>query len=306
LRAAAAFLVSLRPRQWTKNLLVLFGIVFTGQAGNAGLLARSLAACLVFCLLSGAIYLFNDRVDLAKDRLHPLKRRRPLAAGSLPLAWVAPGLALTGGLALAGAAWLGRNFLAVALVFLALNLLYTLWLKHQVILDAFGIALNFVLRAVAGVAVLAPHIVTGFGDTAGDGAVLLSPWLLVCTFFGALFLAFAKRRSELLGLEAPDGHRPVLGRYSAGLLDQLLGLSAGAVMIAYTLYTLWPSTVARYGVTWLASNLFVSFGVMRYLYLTQRPEGTGDPSEILLGDRPIFLTALGWALFALWTVGLGS
>ena len=306
MRAAGALLASLRPRQWTKNLLVLFGIVFAGQAGNTGLLARSLAACLVFCLLSGAIYLFNDRVDLAKDRLHPRKRQRPLAAGRLPLSWVAPGLALTVGLGLAGAALLGRNFLAVALIFLVMNLLYTLWLKHQVILDAFGIALNFVLRAVAGVAVLAPHLVTGFGDGTEEGAVLLSPWLLMCTFFGALFLAFAKRRSELLGLEAPDGHRPVLGSYTAALLDQLLGLSAAAVILAYALYTLWPSTVARYGATWLASNLFVSFGVMRYLFLTQRPEGTGDPSEILLGDRPIFLTALGWALFTLWTVGLVS
>ncbi len=306
MRATAAFLASLRPRQWTKNLLVLFGIVFAGHAGDAGLLARSLAACLVFCLLSGAIYLFNDRVDLAKDRLHPVKRLRPLAAGRLPLSWVAPGLTVTVALGLAGAVWLGGNFLTVALIFLVMNLLYTLWLKHQVILDAFGIALNFVLRAVAGVAVLAPHLVTGFADVAGEGAVLLSPWLLLCTFFGALFLAFAKRRSELLGLEAPGGHRPVLGHYSAGLLDQLLGLSAGVVILAYALYTLWPSTVARYGTTWLASNLFVTFGVMRYLFLTHRPEGTGDPSEILLRDRPIFLTALGWALLALWTVGLGA
>ncbi|MBM4117853.1 decaprenyl-phosphate phosphoribosyltransferase [bacterium] len=304
--APRAFFVSLRPRQWTKNLLVLLGIVFAGHAGEPALLGRSLAATFVFCLLSGAIYLFNDRVDLAKDRLHPLKRRRPLAAGQLPAAWVAPGIALPLVLALGGAVWLGRNFLACALVFLALNALYTLWLKHQVILDAFGIALNFVLRAVAGVAVLAPHIVTGFADGNEQGSVLLSPWLLVCTFFGALFLAFAKRRSELVALAAPEDHRPVLSRYSAGLLDQLLGLSAGIVILAYALYTLWPSTVARYGAGWLVSNLFVTFGVMRYLFLTQRAEGTGDPSEILLRDRPIFGAALGWLLLALWTAGLGG
>lgn len=306
MRAPRAFLVALRPRQWTKNLLVLFGVVFAGHAGQPALLARSVTAAFVFCLLSGAIYLFNDRVDLAKDRLHPLKRRRPLAAGELPTAWVPPGIVLLLLPALGAAAWLGRNFLACALVFLALNALYTLWLKHQVILDAFGIALNFVLRAVAGVAVLAPHLVTGFADSAGQGAVLLSPWLLVCTFFGALFLAFAKRRSELVAVAVPDQHRPVLSRYSAALLDQLLGLSAGAVILAYALYTLWPSTVARYGAGWLVSNLFVSFGVMRYLFLTQQPAGTGDPSEILLRDRPIFVAALGWLLLALWTVGLGG
>ncbi|MCB1162582.1 MAG: decaprenyl-phosphate phosphoribosyltransferase [Candidatus Krumholzibacteriia bacterium] len=301
----AAFVAVLRPRQWTKNLIVLFGIVFARQTGQASLLARSVAACLVFCLLSGAIYLVNDRLDLEKDRIHPEKRRRPLPSGRLPLSWVPGGLVLVLALALGGAWWLGRNFFVLSVIFVLLNVLYSLWLKHQVILDAFGIALNFVLRAVAGVAVLAPHVVTAFGGASGPGSVLLSPWLLVCTFFGSLFLAFAKRRSELLELDEPGRHRPVLARYNGPLLDQLVGLSAGVVILAYALYTLWPSTVERYGAGFLLSNVFVTFGVMRYLYLAYGGGGAGDPAEVLLRDRPIQLSALGWMLFTLWTVGLG-
>ena len=302
----AAFFEGLRPRQWTKNLIVLFGVVFARQAGNPDLLLRSVSACAIFCLLSGAVYLFNDRLDLEKDRLHPKKQRRPLASGRLPLAAFNVGMPLLLVVALAGSWLLGRNFLLLALVFLGVNLLYSAWMKHQVILDVFGIAMNFVLRAVAGVAVLAEHLVTGFGAAGGAESVLLSPWLLICTFFGSLFLAFAKRRSELLALDDPGGHRPVLSRYSAPLLDQLVSLSAGTVIVAYALYTLWPSTVARYGTGFLASNLFVAFGVMRYLYLIQNKEWGGDPSEVLLRDRGILLTAVGWALFILWKVGLGE
>jgi hypothetical protein len=162
---------------------------------------------------------------------------------------------------------------------------------------------------VAGVVVLAEHVVTGFGpapagSAVGEHAVLLSPWLLVCTFFGALFLAFAKRRNELLSLGDPGAHRPVLRLYTPALLDQLVVLTAGAVVIAYALYTLWPSTVARYGIAWLASNLFVDFGVMRYLFLVYRMEWGGDPSEVLLRDRPLLGAAGLWLVFSIWTVVL--
>lgn len=301
-----AFIEGLRPRQWTKNLIVLFGVVFARQAGDSGLLLRSLGAFGVFCLLSGAVYLFNDRLDLAKDRLHPGKKRRPLASGRLPMAAFNTGLPILLLFALTGAWLLGANFFKLALVFLGSNLLYSVWMKHQVILDVFGIAMNFVLRAVAGVAVLAEHVVTGFGGVGAPESVLLSPWLLLCTFFGALFLAFAKRRSELLALDEPGAHRPVLDSYSAPLLDQLVSLSAGTVILAYALYTLWPSTAERYGTGFLASNLFVAFGVMRYLFLIHHREWGGDPAEVLLRDRGIILTALGWALFVLWKVGLGG
>jgi 4-hydroxybenzoate polyprenyltransferase len=306
MRGALAFLAGMRPRQWTKNLIVLFGVVFARQLGEPYLLIRSLTAFVTFCLLSGAIYLVNDRLDLAKDRQHPVKRNRPLASGRLSLPGLYAGLPVLL-IAALGLAWsLGHNFLILALIFLGLNLLYSLWMKHQVILDVFGIAMNFVLRAVAGVAVLAEHVVTSFEGAGSPESVLLSPWLLICTFFGSLFLAFAKRRNELLDLDDPDGHRPVLARYTAPLLDQLVSLSAGAVILAYALYTLWPSTVERYGMDFLISNLFVVHGVMRYLFLIQQQEWGGDPAEVLLRDRGILFTALGWGLFILWKVGLGS
>jgi 4-hydroxybenzoate polyprenyltransferase len=304
MRALLAFLEGMRPQQWIKNAVILVGVVFAGLAFRPAMLLRSVEATAVFCLLSGAIYLFNDRMDLASDRRHPVKRHRPLASGRLPMGLLQAGLPV---LVLAALAWawlLGRNFLGIAAAFLLINILYSLWMKHQVLLDAFGIALNFVLRAVAGVAVLAEHLVAGFGPEAGEaGSVLLSPWLLVCTFFGSLFLAFAKRRRELLGLEDPGSHRSVLRLYSLDLLDQLVVLSAGAVMLAYVLYTLWPSTVARYGVGFLASNLFVDFGVMRYLFLVYRQDGGADPSEVFLRDRPVAVTVLLWLAYVVGTIG---
>jgi len=304
LKTLLAFFEGLRPRQWTKNLIVMMGVVFAQQIGELPILLRSVQAFLIFCLLSGSIYLFNDRMDVEGDRRHPVKRNRPLASGRLGLRALYVGLPLTILVALGWSWTLGANFFALSVIFLLLNLLYSVWMKHQVLLDVFGIALNFVLRAVAGVVILAEHIVTGFGDSGDPGSVLLSPWLLICTFFGSLFLAFAKRRHELLGLDNPDSHRPVLTQYSAPLLDQLVSLAAGIVIVAYALYTLWPSTVSRYGSTFLGSNLFVDFGVMRYLFLVYRQDLGGDPSEVLLADRPIQVAAFLWLLFTIWQVGL--
>ena len=308
MRILAAFIAGMRPRQWTKNLVILLGILFAQQATNWPLWQRSLAAFAIFCLLSGCIYLFNDRMDLAADRRHPLKRRRPLASGRLPLGALYAGLALLAPLALLWSWRLGFNFFLLALVFFLINLLYSMWLKHQVLLDVFGIAINFVLRAVAGVVVLAEHVVAGFADPGGSPVaaenVLLSPWLLVCTFFGSLFLAFAKRRSELLSLDDPGKHRPVLALYTPALLDQLLSLSAGTVILAYALYTLWPNTVARYGLGFLASNLCVDFAIMRYLFLVYRRELGGDPSELLFTDKPMLVAILIWLGFVIWKVGL--
>jgi 4-hydroxybenzoate polyprenyltransferase len=303
--ALNALIAGMRPRQWTKNLIVLLGVLFARHLGDAELLLRSVQAFFVFCLLSGAIYLFNDRMDLENDRQHPKKKLRPLASGRLSLRVLHIGGAIVTLIALAWAWWLGRNFLIISVVFLGLNLLYSTWMKHQVLLDAFGIAMNFVLRAVAGVAVLAEHLVTGFGSAGEESSVLLSPWLLLCTFFGSLFLAFAKRRSELLSLEDPSKHRRVLAQYSPALLDQLVSLAAGAVILAYALYTLWPTTVASFGSSFLISNLFVDFGVMRYLFLVYRLDSGGDPSEILLRDRPILSTTLLWVLFTAWKAGGG-
>jgi len=303
MKAFLALLEALRPKQWTKNLLLFFGVVFAQKAGDMGLVAKSGEGFLIFCLLSGAIYLFNDRLDLERDRIHPVKKNRPLASGRLPEGLFRVGFVL---ITLGSLAWswtLGRNFFIVALTFFLLNLLYTLWLKHQVILDVFGIATNFVLRAVAGVALMAEHLVTGIENGgAPAGSAFLSPWLLVTTFFGALFLAFAKRRGELQ-LDHAKKHRSVLVFYSPRLLDQLLTLSAGVVLLTYALYTLWPATVHRLGQDIIISNLFVTYGIMRYFYLVYRENQGSDPSELLLKDRPLEVGVLLWVITVFICVG---
>lgn len=303
MKAFLALLEALRPKQWTKNLLLFFGVVFAQRAGDLHLLGRSAEGFLIFCLLSGSIYLFNDRLDLERDRLHPVKRNRPLASGRLSEGLFRAGFVLTSIGALSWSWALGRNFFLVALAFYLLNLLYTLWLKHQVILDVFGIATNFVLRAVAGVALMAEHLVTGVeSDGAPAGAVFLSPWLLVTTFFGALFLAFAKRRGELQ-LGQARKHRRVLALYSPRLLDQLMALSAGVVLLTYALYTLWPTTVSRLGQDIIISNLFVTYCIMRYFYLVYREKHGADPSELLLRDRSLEVGVLLWAVTVFICVG---
>jgi len=305
MKALFALIEGMRPRQWTKNVLLFFGIVFAQKAGELPLLWKSFEAFLVFCLLSGTIYLFNDRLDVEQDRLHPVKKNRPLASGRLPEGLFRAGFVVIMAGALAWSWVLGRNFFFIALIFLALNLLYSLWLKHQVILDVFGIAMNFVMRAVAGVAVLAEHMVTGIepAEAAGQGSVFLSPWLLVTTFFGALFLAFAKRRSELVAHGHARKTRRVLALYSPRLLDQLLALSAGVVLLAYALYTLWPSTVERLGNDIIISTVFVTYGVMRYFYLVYREDRGEDPSEVLLSDRPLIVGVLLWIVTVVLCVG---
>jgi 4-hydroxybenzoate polyprenyltransferase len=298
-----ALLEALRPKQWTKNFLLFFGVVFAQRAGDSELLLKSLEGFLIFCFLSGSIYLFNDRLDVERDRLHPVKKNRPLASGRLPEGLFRVGFVIIS-LGTLTLSWsLGRNFFFVALSFFLLNLIYTLWLKHQVILDVFGIAINFVLRAVAGVALMAEHLVTGIEvEGAPVDSAFLSPWLLVTTFFGALFLAFAKRRGELQ-LEDATKHRKVLEFYTKRLLDQLLSLTAGVVLLAYALYTLWPATVNRLGQDIIISNLFVTYGIMRYFYLVYREKLGADPSELLLKDRPLQVGVLFWVLTVIFCLG---
>jgi 4-hydroxybenzoate polyprenyltransferase len=193
------------------------------------------------------------------------------------VAWAAlvPLLAAVGGLC----AWLGGGFSTVAGLYLLMNLAYSFWLKQQVLIDVFVIALGFVLRAIAGVEVLLPI----------SPETALSPWLLVCTFFGALFLALSKRRRELANAGAAAfEQRGVLRRYTPELLDGLLLVSAASSLMSYALYTIWPSTVAKFGTeALLYTVLFVAYGIFRYLYLVKVSENAEDPSQVLLTDRPL-------------------
>jgi 4-hydroxybenzoate polyprenyltransferase len=274
-----ALLDALRPRQWTKNLLVFAGILFSRQLADPALMLRALGGFAAFSLLASATYIVNDFRDLSADRSHPRKRSRPIASGRLPApaAWLAV-VALVGA-ALAITIWLGRGFGWAMGSYLALSLAYTLVLKHRVLLDVFAISIGFVLRAIAGVELLRPLS----PDTE------LSPWLLVCTFFGSLFLALSKRRRELstAGSLAPR-QRAVLERYTPDLLDGLLLVSAASSLMGYALYTIWPATVMKFGTEALLFTVpFVAYGIFRYLYLVRVSERTEDPAYVLLTDAPL-------------------
>jgi 4-hydroxybenzoate polyprenyltransferase len=274
---------SLRPGQWTKNLLVFAGLLFGRRLFDAAAVADAAAAFAIFCALSGAVYLVNDIADRDIDRRHPLKAQRPLASGALPVsvAVIAAVVLVVGGLA--GAFVISPQFGCVAAGYLALLVLYSLTLKHIVILDVLTIAIGFVLRAVAGAFAI---------------DVEISQWLLVCTILLALFIALAKRRHELVLLaDGATGHRPILGEYSAYLLDQMIAVVAASTLVAYIFYTISPETQEKFGTALLELTIpFPIYGIFRYLYLVHRREGGGSPAELLLTDRPLLTCVALWAL----------
>jgi 4-hydroxybenzoate polyprenyltransferase len=274
-----ALIGALRPRQWTKNLLLFVGVLFSRHLGDPAMTGRAAAGFLAFCLLSSAGYILNDLRDVESDRQHPHKRRRPIPSGRLPAAVAVGALVPLFAGAGALAVWLGSGFLWIAAFYLVLNLGYTLVFKRKVLLDVFSISIGFVLRAIAGVELLRPIA----PDTE------LSPWLLVCTFFGALFLGLAKRRRELSNAGPQASlQRAVLDRYTVEMLDGMLSVSAAASMIAYALYTIWPGTVAKFGTEELLYTVpFVAYGIFRYLYLVRATEKGEDPAFVLFSDGPL-------------------
>lgn len=287
LTALAPLLRSLRPWQWTKNLFVLVPLVFARELTVPALLGQALLAFAVFSALSSAVYLMNDLVDREADRLHPLKRLRPIASGRLPVRWaIASGVGLAAG-ALAGSVVLGPLFLALAALYLAINLGYTLWLKHVVILDVMAVSSGYVLRVLAG------------GVAA---AVEVSAWLLLCTTFLALFLTFSKRRHELVLLdERAAAQRQVLDHYSRTFLDQMINVVTASTLLAYTLYVVAPETVEKFGSTALILTVpFVLYGIFRYLYLVYQRTDRRNPTEAFLSDPP-FMVNLGlWVVVVVW------
>jgi 4-hydroxybenzoate polyprenyltransferase len=276
-----ALVVSLRPHQWTKNLVVLAALAFSKHLFDGDAVVRAAMAFATFCGLSGAVYVVNDLVDLERDRLHPRKRTRPIASGTLPVPTARAAAAVLLALGLLAAWGLGPGFFACALSYLALNLAYSLVLKDVVILDVLAIAIGFVVRAVAGALAI---------------GVLFSDWLLVCTILLALFLALAKRRHELATLENAAGHRQALAEYSPYLLDQMIAVVTASCLTAYAFYTLAPETVEKYRTERLALTIpFVIYGIFRYLYLVHRREQGGSPSDVLLTDRPLLAAVALWA-----------
>jgi 4-hydroxybenzoate polyprenyltransferase len=270
----------MRPRQWTKNLLLFAGIVFAAKLGDAWRWLDALAAFAAYCAASSAAYLVNDVRDAPHDRDHPVKRSRPIARGELSPRAAYALAAVLALVAIALVAPLGLVSLAFLAGFVGLQAAYTLSLKHVVLIDVMVISALFVVRAAAGAA--AVH-------------VRISPWLLLCTALLALFLALAKRRGELVlvGAAATPG-RPVLEGYSLALVDQLVSVVAACTVISYSLYTF----TARDSKALMATIPFVVFGVFRYLLLVHRQDLGEEPEEILLRDVPILVCMAAWALCA--------
>jgi 4-hydroxybenzoate polyprenyltransferase len=272
---------SLRPRQWIKNLFIFAGILFSQNLLHGNLLIRTVLAFFVFCLLSGSVYILNDCVDREKDRRHPSKSQRPIAAGRLSRSHAALALVVSMAVGLAAAYTIGLSFFGVAAAYVLLQLSYTLLLKDVVILDVLAVACGFVLRVVAGGVVI---------------DVDLSHWLLLCSILLALFLALSKRRHESVALEgdAPV-HRSVLGEYNPYLLDQMISVVTASTVIAYALYTISAETIEKFGTKNLLFTIpFVLYGIFRYLYLVHRREAGGNPESIVISDRPLMLDILLW------------
>ena len=284
-------LQAMRPAQWTKNVILFAAFVFgygdrslhiTWQDG-----LQVVPAFLLFSLAASAVYLFNDIIDLPQDRQHPTKKYRPIAAGKISLRFVRMAVIIMLLVSISLAYALSIPFARILIIYLILQGTYSLVLKRVALLDVFVIAAGFVLRAIAGAALL---------------AIPISPWLLVCTFLLALFLALCKRRHEKASIEAGASarQRVALQKYDLLLTDQLISIVAGATSVCYAIYTLWPETIEKFGSYYLAYTIpIVLFGIFRYLDLLYR-ENKGDrPEHVLLTDIPIILTLITYAVSVL-------
>jgi len=283
---------SLRPVQWLKNGFVLAPIVFSGRVDDADAWLRSLLAVAAFCAASSATYLVNDLLDREADRQHPTKRNRPIASGELGAATAVGTAVLLVVLAAVGALALGGWFPALLGGYLVLTVLYSALLKELVFVDVLVVAFGFVLRVVGGAIAI---------------DVPVSRWLLLCAYLLALYLALGKRRAELALLGEDAGtHRVVLGHYTLPLVDQAISVVLGATVLAYTLYTVAPETVAKVGSEGLMATVpVVLYGLFRYLYLLHRHELGGSPSRVLLIDRPLLACVVVWLVVAAVVVGVG-
>jgi 4-hydroxybenzoate polyprenyltransferase len=277
----------MRPAQWIKNLFVLAPLLFSGKAGDPDSIVAALLSLVAFCLLASAVYSFNDVADRESDRAHPTKRNRPVASGriSISAAYGMAGALVVSGL---GLSWLVSPRLAlIAGGYLSLNLFYSLWFKHLVILDVFALAAFFILRLLGGAFAI---------------NVEPSIWLLICGGLLALYLGFAKRRQELVLLgEDSLSHRKVLGDYGPAFLDQMSVVLLAVTVVSYIMYTLSPERVAASGHRLTYSLVFVLYGVFRYLFLVHQ-RGGGSPTETLLTDRSLIIAVFLWAGYCGWVV----
>ncbi len=283
-RQLPPLLRAMRPLQWTKNLLVFAALIFARQTFNLEPLLLSIGAFVAFCAISSSVYLVNDVRDRVQDRLHPVKRLRPVAAGELSprTALVAAAILALAGLALGGV--IRPELFAVLSLYLAIMIGYNAGLKHVVVLDVIIIALGFVLRAAGGAIAI---------------DVPISPWLYLCTFVVSLLVGFGKRRHELLLLqESAVGHRQNLETYTVTLLDQCIAVSAAATILTYSIYTFQAPTLPSSHAMVLTIPI-VAYAVFRYLYLVYIKRAGGSPEVMLVRDRPLRLAVVAWVAASL-------
>lgn len=275
---------AMRPAQWTKNFFLFAALIFARKFFDWPSFLKVAEAFLLYCLLTGSLYLFNDFMDLKEDRAHPIKSRRPLASGEISSRLALLLFLLGSLLALSWAMSLSWPFFLITVAYFLLQVAYSLKLKHVVILDIFILATGFVIRVAAGGLVI---------------GVPISSWLLICTSLLALFIGMSKRRHELVLLEnrAPN-HRPILKEYSPYLLDQMISVVTASTVIAYCLYTISPETVEKFGTRNLIySSIFVLYGIFRYLYLVHQKGSGGSPEELVIKDKPLLIDILLWGVF---------
>ncbi|HAV77445.1 MAG TPA: decaprenyl-phosphate phosphoribosyltransferase [Anaerolineae bacterium] len=273
---------AMRPRQWTKNSFVFFALIFDKQLFLREPFLKTLGGFILFCLISSAVYLFNDLADIEADRKHPEKKRRPLASGKLPVNAAMTAAFVLAALSIILGYFLTPAFAVIIVIYFIVNLLYSNWLKHVPILDVLIVSSGFVLRVAAGVTLITVE--------------RFSPWLYMITTLFSLYIGFGKRRAEMNLLEKGAGsHRRVLDGYTIPLLDQYITIVSGMTIVTYSLYTFFADNLPE-NHTMMLTIPFVVYGIFRYLQLIQTGNAAGAPDEVALKDRPLQVTVLLWGL----------
>jgi 4-hydroxybenzoate polyprenyltransferase len=277
-------LTAMRPHQWVKNLFVFVPLLFGKRLTDMFAIGNSVLAFSAFCLMASALYIFNDWIDAEEDRNHPEKCNRPISSGALSVPIALSFAIFLGIFAFGLAAFIGMKFFLISGLYVILTLSYCLSLKRKIVLDAMTISAGFVIRIVGGAIAI---------------SVMPSHWLIVCAFLLALFLTFTKRRQELLTLTTHAGeHRKVLDEYSIPYLGQVNNILIGASIVCYALYTVAPETIEKFNTDGLIyGTAFVIYGMLRYMMLIENPKYGGNPSQVLIQDKPLLITVLGWAVY---------
>ncbi len=278
-------LKTMRPKQWAKNVFLLAALVFDRKLTNFDAILHTVIGVVAFSLIASIVYIINDIADVEADRLHPTKRKRPIAAGTLPIPTARVFALALLIIAFPIAFWLSPSFALVALLYLVVNLIYSTWLKHVVLLDIILLASLYVMRVAAGVALIE--------------VVRFSPWIYVFTVFLALLIGIGKRRAELSELAGgPNDQRRVLEGYTLNFLDQLITLASGMTIITYSLYTFSaPNLPENHAM--MFSIPFIIYSILRYQYMLQVKNTGSAPEELVLSDRPLQIAIVLWVLTVL-------